>query len=354
MTAETITDTVKHIFRFFIPPILNLLIIMVVVGEGLGVEGRLHDLVHNFDSAKEIVSTYTESATKLILTNFFVKADDIGKLSDSIAKLNQDSVAKLNLDSVAKFNLTTAVQNIVTDLTLLAKFASFLTMVLFIFFAFAVDRFTLAVSKFASNVFSLLSSFVFKSLSSKLSKAIPEIIAKNISRIVAAYRRQLSSHERYARKFFAETDTVAEAAKRRGFVAEVVRAWLSQNARDSFWLSEHNNVYERSLNWRLTVDYARVYLTLSVLLICYLLILYHTVRARLILFAIMALLAFLLSRLMYNRSVVELREADLKEFFYFTTAAKFQDASGRGAKACLAKLRSRRWKTVGFLVSSEL
>jgi hypothetical protein len=41
MTAETITGTIKHIFSFFVPPLLNLLFLSIVIGESLGVGSHL-------------------------------------------------------------------------------------------------------------------------------------------------------------------------------------------------------------------------------------------------------------------------------------------------------------------------
>jgi hypothetical protein len=300
MTAETITDTIRHIFRFFVPPLVNLLLLSIIIGESLGVGPYLRDFV---TSIRDLLSSYVHTSSEVI---------------SSTAK---SLLPNLKTEDIERLNPAVIAQTIISDLGSATTYVSFISTLFFIFVSFVVDGITLTVSRLLQWLDHIIASFIDKHIYRRFDFNTP-IVGKLLGS--DAIREQPSVPEQKAREVFGspERDPLS-----RDDLWRISRAWLSKNAKESFWLSEHDTAYANTLNWKLSVDYARVYAVLSVLLYLYTMLGHPSLKGILFPIALWAILALL--RLCYLCSIWSLQEIDFREFYYCNVG--FGSSKGAGA-----------------------
>jgi hypothetical protein len=286
MTAETITGTIKHIFSFFIPPIFNLLFIGLAIGESLGVGNNIPNMM---TSAKEVISNYIDAIMSFSGVMF--------------------EWLKLKPEEAVKFNPSGTLQSVINDLSLALKYISITGIIVFIFIAYVVDVITLWISALTCNAMSFFNSHFLSRLPTDRSFQM---------QLPALFRppNEPSRSEQYAQIVFGNSN--ADESLSREALWKVVRAWLSQSAKDSFWLKEHNEADENRLSQKRWVDYSRVYLLLSVFFGVY--SLHKNSSIWIILSICLTLGAFIALRHAYMKSEAAVREVDFAEFFYYRTA----------------------------------
>ena len=246
MTAETITGTIKHIFSFFVPPLLNLLFLSIVIGESLGVGSHLQDFVA---AIRGFFSGYIHTA------------------SDVIFSTTNSLIPNIKPDELAKFNPQAIIQTIINDVTSATKYVGFISMAILIFVSFVIDNLTLISSQIIHWIYIHITSPINKYISNKMPVNIPVAIMLQMYLSSFSYTiGRPSSSEARARAVFGHTTNKSLS---RYDLWKIARAWLSKNANESFWLTEHNAANENTLNWKLSVDYARIYAAISILLYIY-------------------------------------------------------------------------------------
>jgi hypothetical protein len=221
-------------------------------------------------------------------------------------------IPNIKPDELAKFNPQAIIQTIVNDVTSATKYVGFISMAILIFVSFVIDNLTLISSQIIHWIYIHITSPINKYISNKMPVNIPVAIMLQMYLSSFSYTMgRPSSSEARARAVFGHTTNKSLS---RDDLWKIARAWLSKNANESFWLTEHNAANENTLNWKLSVDYARIYAAISILLYIYTLFKNPSLLG--IIFPVAILLIFILLRSWYSQSVWSLQEIDFDEFYY--------------------------------------